>query len=137
MNCGTVVSPNMIFKMEDNDTFSSEDRCSKTNSRLRPNVVFFGEQVPNMSIAKKMLYGADSFIVVGTSLNVYPAAELAMYIPSYLRKYLIDPNISAKIKEDCYDYRFVEDKATIGLSKIKNELIDNVEKIKEELLKKK
>ena len=86
-----------------------------------------------MSIAKRSLYDADCFMVIGTSLNVYPAADLALYIPKFVKKYLIDPNISEKVKTHCSDYKFIEDSATVGLSKIKSELIFNVEVIKKTL----
>ena len=62
------------------------------SSQLRPYIVFFGEAVPLMSAAIDALSGADVFLVIGTSLNVYPAAFLLDYIPSTVPVYLIDPN---------------------------------------------
>jgi len=61
-------------------------------SLLRPFIVFFGEAVPNISIAAEEAQTADIFIVIGTSLNVYPAAGLIHYVTPGTPIYLIDPN---------------------------------------------
>lgn len=61
-------------------------------SLLRPFIVFFGEPVPNISIAAEEAQKADIFIVIGTSLNVYPAAGLIHYVTPGTPIYLIDPN---------------------------------------------
>lgn len=59
--------------------------------RLRPHVVWFGEDVPSYEKAAKQLVNADVLIVIGTSLQVYPAAGLIQFAASAKRKYLIDP----------------------------------------------
>ena len=61
-------------------------------SILRPHIVFFGEDVPNFPLACEIASEADIMIVVGTSLNVYPAASLLMYAPAHAEIYLVDPN---------------------------------------------
>ena len=61
-------------------------------SQLRPYIVWFGEAVPMMDDAIKTLRDADIFIIIGTSLNVYPAAGLLNYVPAGVSVYLIDPN---------------------------------------------
>jgi NAD-dependent deacetylase len=61
-------------------------------SLLRPFIVFFGEAVPNIAIAAEEAQQADIFIVIGTSLNVYPAAGLIHYVRPSVPIYLIDPN---------------------------------------------
>lgn len=60
-------------------------------SILRPHIVFFGEDVPNFPLACEIASEADVMIVVGTSLNVYPAASLLMYAPAHAEIYLVDP----------------------------------------------
>lgn len=60
-------------------------------SLLRPFIVFFGESVPMIEPAIKATSQADIFVVVGTSLNVYPAAGLIHYAPKGIPLYLIDP----------------------------------------------
>jgi NAD-dependent deacetylase len=68
------------------------DRCEK-GSQLRPHIVWFGEAVPAMEKAVEIAFQADIFIVVGTSLVVYPAAGLVDYIPNSVPIYVVDPNL--------------------------------------------
>jgi NAD-dependent deacetylase len=68
------------------------DLCEK-GYQLRPHIVWFGEMVPKMDEATAITAKADIFIVVGTSLLVYPAAGLINYAPYDTPKYIIDPNI--------------------------------------------
>jgi NAD-dependent deacetylase len=67
------------------------DNCDK-GAQLRPHIVWFGEAVPAMDEAIPIVNSADIFVVIGTSLNVYPAAGLIMYTEVEIPKYLIDPN---------------------------------------------
>lgn len=67
------------------------DKCEK-GSQLRPHIVWFGEMVPKIEEAVPYVQAADIFIVVGTSLVVYPAAGLINYTRYEIPKYLIDPN---------------------------------------------
>lgn len=60
-------------------------------SQLRPYIVWFGEAVPNMTKAVDYASKADIFIIIGTSLNVYPAAGLIHYVPNKAKIFLIDP----------------------------------------------
>lgn len=61
-------------------------------SQLRPFIVWFGESVPMIEKAIDYCETADVFLIVGTSLNVYPAAGLLNYVPAHVPIYLIDPN---------------------------------------------
>ena len=65
--------------------------CEK-GSQLRPHVVWFGEAVPAIEDAVRVVSKADIFVVIGTSLNVYPAAGLINYVPPESPIYIIDPN---------------------------------------------
>lgn len=67
------------------------DLCSD-GYQLRPHVVWFGEAVPMLEEAAKICQTADIFIVVGTSLNVYPAAGLVHYVPNKAKCFLVDPS---------------------------------------------
>jgi len=67
------------------------DLCEK-GTQLRPHVVWFGEDVPMMSAALKLAEEAEILIVIGTSLEVYPAANIAFSVNSNCINYLIDPN---------------------------------------------
>lgn len=67
-------------------------------SLLRPYIVFFGEGVPNISRAAEECQQADIFLIIGTSLAVYPAAGLVHYVRSGVPIYLVDPaDVSAHI----------------------------------------
>ena len=60
-------------------------------SQLRPFIVWFGEAVPEIETAIRYVEQADIFVIIGTSMNVYPAASLLYYVPSDAQVYLIDP----------------------------------------------
>ena len=60
-------------------------------SQLRPFIVWFGEAVPEIETAVQYVEKADIFVIIGTSMNVYPAASLLYYVPSNAEVYLIDP----------------------------------------------
>ena len=63
--------------------------------RVRPHIVFFQEAVPNIEPAIELVEQADIFVVIGTSLNVYPAAGLLHYVRKGVPVYYIDPNPAA------------------------------------------
>lgn len=79
---------NLLFNYEEDITPESTIKGHK----VRPHVVLFGEDVPNIEIASKILYDADICVVIGTSFNVYPAAGLVQYVPYDSPIYYIDPN---------------------------------------------
>ena len=60
-------------------------------SQLRPFIVWFGEAVPEIETAVRYVEKADIFVIIGTSMNVYPAASLLYYVPEDAQVYLIDP----------------------------------------------
>ncbi len=66
------------------------DKC-EVGSQIRPHIVWFGEAVPEMDKATELSEKADVFITIGTSLNVYPAANLINVIEGHVPKYLVDP----------------------------------------------
>jgi len=98
------------------------DTC-KNNHQLRPDVVWFGEAVPNMVEAIDICETADIFIIIGTSLNVYPAANLIDYVPKHCKKYLIDPNNipASGIK----NLTIINEKASIGVPMLAEKLLEN------------
>jgi NAD-dependent deacetylase len=97
------------------------EKC-ELGSQLRAHVVWFGEAVPMIETAAKICSQAELFILVGTSLAVYPAAGLINYVSRDVTQYIIDPNIPTVSNK-----RFVEMayKATIGVPLLVNELIAN------------
>ena len=94
------------------------DLC-KNGSQLRPNVVWFGEPVPKMIDAISITKKADIFIVIGTSLNVYPAASLLNYTNNAKRIILID--LKAEQKKGV---EVIKGKATIAVPKLVRDLVE-------------
>jgi NAD-dependent deacetylase len=88
------IDPDLIYNVKGGEIRKGE-KCEK-GSQLRPHIVWFGEFVPFMDLAGKIAATADIFIIVGTSLNVYPAAGLADFVPENTPKYLIDPQAVTK-----------------------------------------
>ena len=75
------------------ETLTMQDRCER-GSPLRPHVVWFGEAVPAMDEATTLAEDADVFIVIGTSLQVYPAANLLYHLKKECTLIFVDPNAS-------------------------------------------
>ncbi len=82
--------PDLVYEL-DGWKLKLGDTCEK-GYQLRPHIVWFGEPVPNISKAERICQTADIFLIVGTSLNVYPAAGLMYAIPTGIPVYYIDPN---------------------------------------------
>jgi NAD-dependent deacetylase len=85
-------------------------------TQLRPQVVWFNEQVPMIIEAKKIMTEAEIFVLVGTSLQVYPAAGLIDYLPGDVPKYIIDkqpPYIPAH-----HNFHVIERSATDGIREL-------------------
>jgi NAD-dependent deacetylase len=89
------VDPSLIYNIGDKEIKIGE-KCKK-GSQLRPFIVWFGEEVPAMDLAIPMVESADILCVIGTSLNVYPAAGLLHYASQYCPIWLIDPNPPADL----------------------------------------
>lgn len=92
-------------------------------SRLRPNIVWFGEAVPMMETAAKIVSEADLFIVTGTSLAVYPAAGLIHFAKEGIPKYIVDPKKPEIYLDDEWDH--IIDTAASGLPELAGKLLNN------------
>lgn len=85
-------------------------------SLLRPFIVFFGEAVPMIESAIIMAEQADIFVIIGTSLNVYPAAGLVRYVKPGTPIYIIDPNnIDTR---NCPNAKHIMKKASEGMREL-------------------
>jgi NAD-dependent deacetylase len=97
------------------------DFCPK-GGQLRPHIVWFGEAVPKMDLAFTIASSANLFIVIGTSLNVYPAANLLNYVPLNCPVYLIDPNpIGASLP---YEAVHIKEKAGTGVPALVKKILN-------------
>jgi NAD-dependent deacetylase len=97
------------------------DRCEK-GSQLRPHIVWFGEQVPMIEKSAEICRKADIFMVIGTSLVVYPAAGLVHYTDFTVPKIVIDPN-RPEIS-DMQNVEYITEKASIGVRMIVDRLMN-------------
>jgi NAD-dependent deacetylase len=91
MKSRSTIDPSLIYDIK-GPNLTLEDKCEK-GSHLRPHIVWFGEAVPMMEPACRLASKADIFLVIGSSLVVYPAASLLEYAPIAIPKYIIDPAI--------------------------------------------
>jgi NAD-dependent deacetylase len=82
-------NPNLVYKV-DGSNLNYGDKC-ELGSQLRPHIVWFGESVPLIETASNLVQQADIFLVIGTSLQVYPAAGLLSYFDALKPVYFIDP----------------------------------------------
>lgn len=110
---------NLLFDYEEDITPESVIRGHK----VRPHIVLFGEEVPNIKIASNILCDADICVVIGTSFNVYPAANLVMYVPYGNPIYYIDPNPA--YTPDYPDIKVIKEVATTGMKVLVETLKEN------------
>ncbi|MBK6507650.1 MAG: NAD-dependent deacylase [Ignavibacteria bacterium] len=114
------VNPDLIYDLNGKD-IKIGDKCEE-GSQLRPHVVWFGEMVPMMEIAVKHCLAADIFIVIGTSLVVYPAASLLEFVPDNTKIYLIDPEKPEYLPYQI-DVEYIQEKAVKGTSELVERLL--------------
>ena len=95
------------------------DLCPN-GGQLRPNVVWFGEAVSKMDKAIEIVKTAEIFIIVGTSLNVYPAASLIHYTLNSCQKYIVDPNAAEE-----NGILAIRQKASVGVPKLVDQILKN------------
>lgn len=99
--------------------FFTGDLCPK-GYPLRPHIVWFGEEVPNIGYAAEIVQSADILVVIGTSLKVYPAAGLLRYARYNVPVYLIDPN---EIEIDTNRVTVIKKGASEGVAALKELLM--------------
>lgn len=104
-----------------NGSLNYGDKCP-LGFQLRPHVVWFGEEVPNMTIAQDMIASTDILIVVGTSLTVYPAANLLYYSSWKTEKYLVDPSVPRVA--DVENLTIIQEKASDGVPQLAKSLME-------------
>lgn len=98
------------------------DVCER-GSQLRPNIVWFGEMVPMMEVAASIAAEAEIFLVVGTSMVVYPAAGLIDYVPSEVPKFIVDPKVP-EVRQFS-NLHFIPEKASVGMEIVKARLMND------------
>ena len=114
-----VDDPRYIVQLTQDNCEVAPGTKAGDGSLLRPYIVFFGEAVPNITVAAEEAQEADIFIIIGTSLNVYPAAGLIHYVRPGVPVYLIDPapiNAGVGVKQ-------IQKGATEGMRELYKELM--------------
>ncbi len=115
----STLDPTLVYPIEGWE-IKMGDKCER-GSQLRPNIVWFGEMVPLMEVAAEYAARADVFLVVGTSMVVYPAAGLIHYVPRIAPKYVVDPNLPDVGNVD--NTVMIREKASTGMQRVKEELL--------------
>ncbi|HMM16052.1 MAG TPA: NAD-dependent deacylase [Petrimonas sp.] len=95
-------------------------KCEK-GYQLRPHIVWFGEAVPMITEAAEMAGKADVFVIIGTSMNVYPAAGLLDYVKKNIPVFLIDPK---DVNTSRYDVYHIKKVASEGVKELRQRLGD-------------
>ena len=111
---------NLHEKAGSTDVIHLHGELAGDGSLERPYIVFFGEAVPMITIAAEQAQKADIFVIIGTSLNVYPAAGLVRYVRPGVPVYLIDPEPSAGIGSS--NFKQLQCGASEGMRKLVEEL---------------
>ncbi|MDZ7936715.1 MAG: NAD-dependent deacylase [Emticicia sp.] len=98
---------------------------AEDGGQLRPHIVWFGEMVPLIEAAADLCLNADIFAVIGTSMQVYPAAGLIGFVSDEAPKYIIDPN-SPEVSSQYKNVNFITETATVGVPKLMDILVENL-----------
>ncbi len=117
----STIDPTLIYEM-DSWELKHGETCEK-GSQLRPYVVWFGEDVPNIIKAVDIVKEADILIIVGTSLNVYPAAGLSYETRKEVPIFLVDPaNVNTS---NLKNVKHIKSGAGEGLKKLVEQLMND------------
>ena len=119
MKVRSVSDPEYIECLDMEHLETTPETTGRNGDKMRPHIVFFQEAVPNMELATEWVHDADIFVVIGTSLNVYPAAGLLHYVRPDVPIYYIDPN-PANITIMSPQVHIIKEKATEGMRILKN-----------------
>jgi NAD-dependent SIR2 family protein deacetylase len=98
------------------NNYRIEEVASPAAWERDPQIDWFGETVPNIMTATSIVRNADIFLVIGTSLQVYPAAGLLQYVQGKIPKYLIDPE--AEPRYFVQNLTIIREKASVGIRKL-------------------
>jgi NAD-dependent deacetylase len=116
----STADPSLIYDIKDWQ-LNLGDKCAK-GSQLRPDIVWFGEAVPMMETAIELAVEADIFIVIGTSMQVYPAAGLIHYVRTAATKFVIDPNMPPISHHP--NLHLIEEIGSVGMKQVQEMLED-------------
>lgn len=116
----STVDPSLLYYLDGGKDIVVGDKCER-GSQLRPHIVWFGEDVPLFRKAAELSAEADLFMVVGTSLVVYPANTLVNYAPGDSPVFIVDPGEPDFVKQE--RVKFIQQPATTGIHAIMDQLL--------------
>ena len=105
----------LVYELDPDDCDIHPGDCCEKGFQLRPHIVWFGEAVPMMAEAERITRQADIFVIIGTSMNVYPAAGLLDDVRRNVPVYLIDPK---DVVTRRYDIHHIRKGATEGVKEL-------------------
>ncbi|MDE6577095.1 MAG: NAD-dependent deacylase [Muribaculaceae bacterium] len=117
MKIRSISDPDYIETLDKDHLDTTPETRGKNGDLMRPHIVFFQEAVPEIERAMEIVEEADVFVVIGTSLVVYPAAGLIQCVRPGVPIYYIDPN-PAEIALHIPGITVIRDKATEGMKKL-------------------
>lgn len=112
-------NPDLVYELKHWELKKGD--LAEDGYQLRPHIVWFGEAVPMIEKAIQIASKADIFLIVGTSLVVYPAASLIHYVANPVPKYLIDPK--AEPSSRVSNLEIIREKATAGIPALVDKLL--------------
>ncbi len=114
-------NPRLVRELAEDEYDVKLGDLAEDGSQLRPFIVWFGEAVPKIEEAAKVVHTADIFVIIGTSMNVYPAAGLLDYVSPGCEIYLIDPHpVGVKSRLPIH---FIQKGASEGMAQLKDILL--------------
>ncbi|MDH6354859.1 NAD-dependent deacetylase [Dysgonomonas sp. PH5-45] len=113
----SVANPNLIYTLTEEKPDIHVGDKGEDGAQLRPHIVWFGEAVPAIEEAIGVVEKADALVIIGTSLNVYPAAGLVNYAKPGVPIFLIDPQ---EVKAPRQGIHFIRKGAGEGVSELRN-----------------
>jgi NAD-dependent deacetylase len=123
MNARSTGDPSLVYTLSpDHPDIKPGDLCEK-GFQLRPDVVWFGEPVPMINEAERITKQADIFVIIGTSMNVYPAAGMLDVVRKNVPVYLIDPK---DVYTRRYDIHHINKGASEGVKELTKLLVEGI-----------
>jgi len=117
MKVRSTKNPDMIYELTPDKLEINIGDTGEDGAQLRPHIVWFGEAVPMIEKAMNIVETADILVIIGTSLNVYPAASLINFVKRGTPIYLIDPNLVNTVRPDIH---FIRKGASEGVRELQN-----------------
>lgn len=121
MKIRSVSDPDYVEELDIDHLTTTPETRGRRGDLMRPHIVFFNEPVPNIEPAVELVHSADIFVVIGTSLAVYPAAGLIQCVRPGVPVYYIDPHPASAGQAS--GITVIAEKASVGMRLLRDELL--------------